>query len=252
MPETEVHIIDAFTSTRGQGNRAGVVLDATHLNAAAMQEVAAFAGYSETAFVLPPEDNSHRLRVRYFTPTREVPICGHATVAAHFLRASLGRADEYPLISRTGAGDLPVALERTGRAVRVSMVQGPPRFEDPFETDVRAALAAALGIAQSDIADLPVQIVSTGHSKVMVPLNRRAVLDALRPDMQRLVELSAHIGCNGFFPFVLEGSPSIPITYGRMFAPAIGIDEDPVTGERERTRRGRISSAMASWRPKAG
>ena len=142
--------------------------------------------------------------MQYFTPTREVPIRTHATVAAYFLRASLGHANEYALVARTGAGDLPVSLERVGETARVSMIQG-SRFEGPFGGEARTALAAALGIALEDMADLPIQIVSTGHSKIMVPLKRRAILDALRPDMHFLSEISARDGCNGFFAFVLEG-----------------------------------------------
>ncbi|SFS16405.1 PhzF family phenazine biosynthesis isomerase [Yoonia litorea] len=228
--KVDVHVVDAFTTTPGHGNRAGVVLDAGGLDRGAMQAVAAFAGYSETAFVLAPEDATHRLRVRYFTPTAEVPICGHATVAAHFLRASLGHAADYPLIARTGAGDLSVGLEQADGRIRVSMMQGTPHFEDPLEPAVCAALTEALRIAPDEIGSSPIQIVSTGHSKVLVPVRRRAVLDALQPDMPRLSAVSAQIGCNGFFPFVLEGSARKPLTYGRMFAPAIGIDEDPVTG----------------------
>jgi len=195
-----------------------------------MQAIAAFAGYSETAFVLQPESPGHTVRVRYFTQTREVPICGHATVAAHFLRASGGHAGEYPLIARTGAGDLPVALELSGSNTRVSMTQITPEFFPPLNEAARSSLARALGISSSDLADLPVQTVSTGHSKVMVPLRHRDLLDQLRPDMALLTEVSAMIGCNGFFTFVLEGSGANPVTYGRMFAPAIGIDEDAVTG----------------------
>ncbi|MEM9348673.1 MAG: PhzF family isomerase [Pseudomonadota bacterium] len=229
MPET-VHIVDAFTETPGAGNRAGVVLNADHLGSNDMQAIAAFAGYSETAFVLQPESPGHTLRVRYFTQTREVPICGHATVAAHFLRASTGHAGEYPLVARTGAGDLPVALDQAGSRMRVSMTQTTPEFFPPLGDTDREALADALGMNSSEFAELPVQTVSTGHSKVMVPLQRRDVLDELRPDMQKLTEVSEMIGCNGFFTFVLEGTRAKPVTYGRMFAPAIGINEDSVTG----------------------
>ncbi len=85
---TTIYVVDAFTTKPNTGNRAGVVLDADHLTTQEMQDIAAFAGYSETAFVLSPKDQSHDIHVRYFTPTHEVPICGHATIATHFLRAT--------------------------------------------------------------------------------------------------------------------------------------------------------------------
>lgn len=81
---TTIYVVDAFTTKPNTGNRAGVVLDADQLTTQEMQDIAAFAGYSETAFVLSPKDPSHDIHVRYFTPTDEVPICGHATIATHF------------------------------------------------------------------------------------------------------------------------------------------------------------------------
>ncbi len=110
------------------------------------------------------------------------------------------------------------------------MTQGRVEFLLPFNASQRSELASALGVSEGDFADLPIQVVTTGHSKVMVPMLSRSKLDELIPNNEKLKAISAEIGCNGFFPFVLEGSKQEPITYGRMFAPAIGINEDPVTG----------------------
>lgn len=225
-----IYVVDAFTTEPNTGNRAGVVLDTDQLTTEEMQRIAAFAGYSETAFVLSPQDQSHDVHVRYFTPTNEVPICGHATIATHFLRASTGHLSDYPLIAKTGAGNLPVSISGSPTEILVKMTQGCVEFLPPFTQQQRNELANALGISASDFAELPIQIVSTGHSKVMVPMLSRKKLDELTPDNELLKAISADIGCNGFFPFVLEGSKQKPITYGRMFAPAIGINEDPVTG----------------------
>ncbi|ODL92733.1 hypothetical protein AXH23_12365 [Acinetobacter pittii] len=227
---TTIYVVDAFTTKPNTGNRAGVVLDADHLTTQEMQDIAAFAGYSETAFVLSPKDPSHDIHVRYFTPTNEVPICGHATIATHFLRATSGHHSDYPLIAKTGAGYLPVSIFRSSKELLVKMTQGRVEFLPPFNASQRSELASALGVSESDFADLPIQVVTTGHSKVMVPMLSRSTLDGLTPNNEKLKAMSAEIGCNGFFPFVLEGSKQEPITYGRMFAPAIGINEDPVTG----------------------
>ncbi|MES0880379.1 PhzF family isomerase [Roseibium sp. SCP14] len=228
---TKIHIIDAFTKTAGTGNRAGVVLEADGLSASEMQAIAAFAGYSETAFVLSPSSDDHDIHVRYFTPGAEVPICGHATIATHFLRATMSGTDAYPIRAKTGAGILPVSITGEGNELLVSMRQGAVDFGPVFNEIERCQLASALNIDPSEFADdLPIQIVSTGHSKVIVPLRSRQVLDALDPDPDKLIALSKAVGCNGFFPFVLEGTKEHPETHGRMFAPAIGILEDPVTG----------------------
>ncbi|WP_017387644.1 PhzF family isomerase [Acinetobacter calcoaceticus] len=227
---TTIYVVDAFTTKPNTGNRAGVVLDADHLTTQEMQDIAAFAGYSETAFVLSAKDQSHDIHVRYFTPTNEVPICGHATIATHFLRATTGHHSDYPLIAKTGAGHLPVSIFGSPEELLVKMTQGRVEFLPPFNASQRSELASALGVSESDFADLPIQVVTTGHSKVMVPMLSRSKLDELIPNNEKLKAISAEIGCNGFFPFVLEGSKQEPITYGRMFAPAIGINEDPVTG----------------------
>lgn len=225
-----IYIIDAFTTKPNTGNRAGVVLDADNLTTQEMQDVAAFSGYSETAFVLSPKDQTHDIHVRYFTPTNEVPICGHATIATHFLRATLGHEPDYPLIAKTGAGYLPVSVCDNQKGLLVKMTQGDVKFQPPFDSTQRSELASALGISENDFYDLPIQIVTTGHSKVMVPMLSRKRLDELVPNNEKLKAISAKIDCNGFFPFVLEGNRKDPVTFGRMFAPAIGIDEDPVTG----------------------
>jgi len=227
---TTIYVVDAFTTKPNTGNRAGVVLDADHLTTQKMQDIAAFAGYSETAFVLSAKDQSHDIHVRYFTPTNEVPICGHATIATHFLRATTGHQSDYPLIAKTGAGHLSVSIFGSPEELLVKMTQGRVEFLPPFSANQRTELANALGVSESDFADLPIQVVTTGHSKVMVPMLSRSKLDGLTPNNEKLKAISAEIGCNGFFPFVLEGSKQKPITYGRMFAPAIGINEDPVTG----------------------
>lgn len=90
-------------------------------------------------------------------------------------------------------------------------------------------MLGGLRIGASDLLDMPVQVVSTGHSKVMVPLKSRDLLNSLAPDMPLLSDFSRQIGCNGVFPFVV-GNDQIFCTHGRMFASAIGIDEGPVAG----------------------
>ena len=95
---------------------------------------------------------------------------------------------------------------------------------------MRDQIADALGISREDICqEYPVAISSTGHSKVMVPIRSNELLHALKPDLHRLTELSGQIGCNGYYVFTLNPQEEI-LVHGRMFAPAIGIVEDPVTG----------------------
>ncbi|HEY5755650.1 MAG TPA: PhzF family phenazine biosynthesis isomerase [Steroidobacter sp.] len=226
-----VYQVDAFTTQRFAGNPAGVVPDAAGLSEAEMLAIARELNNSETAFVLPAEHDDHDVRVRFFTPTTEVPICGHATIAAHWIRAHEG-APQGITRQRTGAGILPVEIEIDvdGRR-RIWMTQAPALFAPAIEGEARDALLAALGIGPDAVADYgPIQVVSTGHSKVLIPLRSRAALDGLKPDLKALVRLSSQFECNGYYPFTLASPAPGFLSHGRMFAPAIGIPEDPVTG----------------------
>lgn len=206
-------------------------MDADDLTSEQMQAAAAFAGYSETAFVLEPSDATHDVEVRYFTPSTEVPICGHATIATHYLRAQQLGLGDTTLVARTGVGNLPVTIEGRGLDAKIVMQQAPPEFGPDLTVSQTEATVRALGVDEAILSTrLPIQIVSTGHSKVMVPVTAKDRLDRLTPDMDALTAISRETGCNGFFVFVVEGPADRPSTYGRMFAPAIGIAEDPVTG----------------------
>lgn len=231
---TQLFHIDAFTTTPFRGNPAGVVLGADGLSACQMQDLARELKHSETAFVLRPQhgarNEAHDVHIRYFTPTTEVPICGHATIAAHYARAVALRLDTVELKQKTGAGVQRIRVERQADGdYRVIMRQGPLSFGEPLPAAMRHAAACALGLdADAFEPALPLQVVSTGHSKVMLPLRPGVALDAITPDHAALAALSAEVGCNGWFPFQLR--PCGTATDGRMFAPAIGIPEDPVTG----------------------
>jgi phenazine biosynthesis protein PhzF family len=226
-----VYQVDAFTRTRFTGNPAGVVPDADGLSEAQMQAIARELHNSETAFILRPEADDHDVRVRFFTPTTEVPVCGHATIAAHYVRAIEGSVSRGTVRQLTGAGVLQVDIEPSkGDDFRIWMHQRPPAFGPVLNHAARQALIAALAIGEQDLGQGPIEIVSTGHSKVMVPLRSRAVLDRLAPDLSALTALSRDIGCNGYHLFTqADPAPGI-LAHARMFAPAIGIAEDPVTG----------------------
>lgn len=231
MPELRSYRIDAFTIEPGRGNPAGVVTDAQGLDEARMQAIAHELGYSETAFVLPARDPGHDLWLRFFTPTTEVPVCGHATIAAHYaLALETGRIGRRRQL--TGAGVQQVEVIRCGDDYRVRVEQNPPVFHPPLAPDIARAVIEALGIAPADLDfRCPLQSVSTGHGKLLVGLASRARLNALTPDLPRLAALAPRIGSNGVFVFTLQTEDDDDaLTHGRMFAPAIGVDEDPVTG----------------------
>lgn len=226
-----VYQVDSFTRTKFSGNPAGVVTNAASLSDSEMQRIARELNNSETAFLLPPDDPSHDIRIRFFTPTHEVPVCGHATIAAHYVRAVENELGTTTALQKTGAGILPVEVVRERDDYTIIMTQGAIQFGERIEGENLGALVKALGITAADLRQThPVQIASTGHSKVMICLHDETLLHRLTPDMSALAGLSGRIGCNGFYVFTQGAPGSDPLVHGRMFAPAIGINEDPVTG----------------------
>lgn len=224
--------VDAFTSAPFKGNPAGVVLGAEGMDDAEMLAVAAELNNSETAFVLPPDGSDHDVRIRFFTPTIEVPTCGHATIAAHFARAVEYGLPSSSLVQKTGAGLLQrVDIRRDRHRISIGMHQGTATFGPPLPSETVDRILDALGVALRDLTGAgPVQVVSTGHSKVLVELRSRALVDGLQPDLAALSGLSREIGSNGYFVFTRRTEHDHLLTWARMFAPAIGIAEDPVTG----------------------
>ena len=227
-------LVDAFTDEPLAGNVAGVVPDATGLSDDRMGRIAAELGASETAFVTPVagdgDDADHR--VRYFTPTTEVALCGHATVAAYATLFADGTIDAGEYTLRTNVGDLTVTVTDDGG---VRMRQEPPAVEvvDPDTLGVER-LGDALGIdpaALRDVgADLPVAVASTGLPFLVVPVNFLEHLGGASPDADAIEALSDEFDVAGVYAFTFDTLEADSTLHGRAFAPAVGVDEDPVTG----------------------
>lgn len=221
-PKIAVAVLNAFGVTAQGGNPAGVVLDAGRFDAAARQRIAAQAALSETAFV--EASAGADFRVRFFTPTDEVDLCGHATIAAFAHMFRLGRMKAGWYLQETKAGTLGVEVDADGT---VLMEQNLPDFENLVP---REEVAESLGVGTDSLmSDLPVQIVSTGLRDVMVPVvSLRALMD-LRPDMDRITDVSRRHGTVGYHAFTLEtmrGSTA----HCRNFGPLVGIPEESATG----------------------
>ena len=231
MPDYEVKIVDAFTTTRYTGNPCGVITRAEGLTNVQMQAIARELNLSETSFVTPSRVAD--FRVQFFTPTKEIPLAGHPTIATMHTLVEEGRIElgegSRRVVQELSIGVLPVDIERAAAgSPRVVMTQAPPEFQRRLDRNV---YAEALGIAPTDIMeDAPVQVVSTGTPQAMVPVNSLPVLERLKPNLQRLSDLE-EIG--EFFSthvFALEAYDSENRAHARHFAASAGIPEDPVTG----------------------
>jgi len=222
-----LQIVNAFIRDGTGGNPAGVVLDADDLGEAEMQAVATNAGLSETAFV--SQSQTETFKLDFFTPTRRIAHCGHATVGTFSVLAARGRVQEGWSSKETVDGP---------RAIRITegaafMEQTAPRYSgeaDWAQAGVtRAQVLDALGLDEDDLIDgvAPV-VVDTGNRFLLVGLKDTGALGDLVPDQAAIERISEKLDLIGFYVFVpLEGETDAT---ARMFAPRYGIDEESATG----------------------
>ena len=207
-------LLDVFTDTPLEGNQLAVFTDADGLPPPHMQRLAREMNLSETVFVITPEHGGDA-RLRIFTPSAELPFAGHPVLgSAVLVGASLGR-EEVTL--ETLAGPVPVRLTRQSERVSSGWMSQPIPTWAPFER--QAELLAALGVARSE---LPVEVYTNGPRHVCVALDGEADVAALQVDTRALGEL----GELGVSCFAGDGSR----WKTRVFAPALGVPEDPATG----------------------
>ena len=238
MKEYRFIQVDVFTGRPFGGNPLAVFPDAEGLTTEEMQRLAREMNLSETTFVLPPEAPAADFKVRIFTPTVELPFAGHPVVGTHWVLAHLGRVPLREPVTRVqfelGVGVLPADLHVAGgRVERVVMTQDRPTFHGVLEdmTD----LAAGLGLPTDAIieTELPVQVVSTGVPQMMVPLRSLAEvqgMDAGRLNVAALSRAYRAVGTDCVMVFTFETERPEATVHVRMFAPLLGVPEDPATG----------------------
>ncbi len=213
----KAYIVRAFVRDDKGGNPAGVVLDAESLSPQQKQEVAAQIGLSETAFV--SRDNEADYLFEFFTPTRQIANCGHATIASFGLMKHLQRLNSNHFIMRTLTGKNEVWVNNN----QVMMEQHKPNFEIvPIE-----AVLPSLGLKLEQVL-IPATVVNTGNSFLIVQLRDENVLSSLRPDMKLIEDLSDEYDLIGYYVFVRTEGENDAAT--RMFAPRCGIYEESATG----------------------
>lgn len=225
--------LDVFTTSPLSGNQLAVFPDAVGIDAPTMQRVAREMNFSETTFVWPAEVDGTAARVRIFTPGAELPMAGHPTIGTAFALALEGRVKPgTPTVTLgLGVGPTPVALEWEGPSLRFAwMTQPRPEFGPVLPPG--ADLPAALGLDAADlVAALPAQVVSCGVPFVMAALASRDAVDRAELDRARWRQAcrAAGLGEQKVFLFAIDGGSPVSI-YSRMFAPVLGVAEDPGTG----------------------
>jgi len=230
--------VDVFTDRPFGGNPLAVFPEAEGLTTEEMQRLAQEMNLSETTFVLPPQAPEADFKVRIFTPAKELPFAGHPVVGTHWVLAHLGRVELREPVTQVrfelGVGVLPADLHVAGDQVkRVVMTQDRPTFHAVLE-DV-TDLAAGLGLAPEAITEtgLPVHVVSTGVPQMMVPV--RSLVEVQRLGAGQLNVAALNRACHAVdtecvMVFTFETERSDSTVHVRMFAPLLGVPEDPATG----------------------
>lgn len=222
--------VDAFTRERFGGNPAIVVLDADDLTEDQMQMIATEVN-GETAFVLEAESNDHDMQVKFFTPRHPVPFVGHATIAAQYVYAKKEGKPRGRLRQRTGAGIVEIEVLEVDGDLRIAITQNPPSLGPVIPDHHRTQVLNALGISSPSLhTECPLQIMAKGGTRLLIGLRSADLLGSLKPDFEELARLTSHVGAEGFFVFALCEDKGVLGTESRMFVPALGIREDPVSG----------------------
>jgi PhzF family phenazine biosynthesis protein len=226
----QIYQIDAFTDQLFTGNPAGVVLGAECLSDAEMQLLARELAHFDTAFVLPATEPGNDLQVRFFSPRHEVSFIGHATVAAHIARldAGLVKPGTFRQITRNTLYD--VQLKQHGERTEVSVEIPAPDLSAPIDTSLRRNLLDLFGMDSNALdPKCPIVITKRNTTRILIGIRSVDLLNGLNPDFEALKRLTPHIGADGYFLFVRD--PHGPnTTESRLFSPALGLDEDPVSG----------------------
>lgn len=227
--------LDVFTREKFGGNQLAVFTDARGLAAAVMQAMTREMNFSESTFILPAERPDTDIRMRIFTPGREMPMAGHPTVGSAFALALDGTipAGRRRWTFGLNIGPTPVDIEWAGdRPAFAWMTQQLPAFGNVV-ADLDAA-ARAIGVNPAVIrgTGLPVREVSCGVPFVFFPLATRAAVDAAVPNPGAFDALCADAGVDNHAMFVFSREPGGDgaTVYSRMFAPGLGVAEDPATG----------------------
>lgn len=219
----EVQILNAFVDNGKGGNPAGVVLDADHLSDSQKLKIAKAVGLSETAFVSTSEEADFKLD--FFTPTKQIAHCGHATIATFSYLSELGKIPNSESSKETIDGN---------RKIRVSeglafMEQKSPTYIDVSHQ--KKKILASLNLTEKDLLpNSDISLVNTGNSFLVLPVANSKVLENINPNYDLIAGISEVFDLIGYYVFTLDTANQNRDVTTRMFAPRYGIEEEAGTG----------------------
>jgi trans-2,3-dihydro-3-hydroxyanthranilate isomerase len=235
MPDLRFLQYDVFTNRPFEGNQLAVFSDARGIDARTMQTLTREMNFSESTFILPAERPDTDTRMRIFTPGSELPMAGHPTIGSTFALAherviAPGRAR---FVFGLGIGPTSVELEwKASELAFAWMDQRPPDIRPAASSPEDLAQAAGIDLAAHTATDLPVEEISCGVPFIFLPIATRAAVDRADPDSAAFKKLRSAFGGphTAVFVFTTDGGNEDVTVYSRMFAPGLGVVEDPATG----------------------
>ena len=230
------HLLDVFTDRQFGGNQLAVFPDPPpDLPTELMQQIAKELNLSETTFVLPPSESDSDFRLRIFTPAAELPMAGHPTVGSAYMLARLGALGRIEnaktIVFEEGVGPIATTIhaDEQGDPVDVWMHQPIPQFLDIIED--RSTIADILSVSAADMRhDAPIQVLSSGEPFLFVVLNSLDAARRIRLRLDKWADALAGTDAENIFVTTTETVYDSSTVHSRMFAPALGIQEDPATG----------------------
>ncbi|BBM82235.1 PhzF family phenazine biosynthesis protein [Candidatus Uabimicrobium amorphum] len=216
---TRVYKVNAFVQNNRGGNPAGVVTNSENLSEQRMQKMAHEMGFSETAFISSSQQAD--FTIRFFTPNKEVDLCGHATIASFHLLQEQQRIHTGRYTMETKAGILNIDCLEDGT---IYMQQNVPQF---CEVVPPSEIVPCLHLEKSKFSH-DIQVVSTGLRKIFAPICDLATLESIAPNYDAIIEVSKKYSVTGIYCFTLEVESCTARC--RNFAPLVGIYEDAATG----------------------
>lgn len=223
-----ISIVDAFTDKPGCGSPTGVVMETDGLSEQQMQKIAEKVPASHTCFASLNDD---QLTVRFFTSGGEIPNCGHGTIATHYLHAKLKELKgDHSVIQQAKNGLQQVNIHCNNTGTEVFLHQDQINFELPAFGTIPALLEAFQLHTNDILIDPPVMLASPGSNRILLGVRTEEILDSLSPDFDKLKRICNDNESMGCFVYTIKQTVPTPEVAARMFAPAIGVNEDVING----------------------
>ncbi len=234
MQDLTYHLVDVFTNEPFGGNQLAVFTNPPELSSETMQAIAKELNLSESTFVYPPRDQNNDFHVRIFTPAQELPMAGHPTVGTGFVLAKLGMLgtmdSQKVIVLEEGVGPIQVTInvDSEGNPTIIQMRQPLPQFGDILD---RQLMADLFTLSIDDISpNSPAQVVTTGTPFLFVPIQSLEAIGKIKVRLDIWEEHLKGTLAEKLFVFTPETQYETSTVHSRMFAPSLGIREDPATG----------------------